>query len=209
MNEMLAKKVRDQVGKPLFSKVYGRFSQRLLNFPASIKHHHAEQGGYLRHISEVIYFCEYLMNDQYPIDTIMMIKLAFIHDLDKLERYKIDTEPPTTKQLNYARGLDIFIEENECKNSLSTKIDNKKNGLNNPIQRYGYVDKLVADESAMVVQICMDLGIPLIHEEVHALCCHHGGWSAAAQKGQMSPMATILHCADLMSTNLMGNKNVD
>ena len=191
------------VSPEVFNPVIDAYDKEFRKFPASVKHHHCESGGYLRHVYEVLTLCRG-MNDKL-CDSKSLMKVAFLHDLDKLERYEIDPEMPTKRQVDYARSLGIILDPKDSKSSVGTKIDNKKNGTNKPVQYYRYKEKLAADESAMVVRMCMELGIPLTHEEVHAISCHHGGWSALGQKGvKMSPMATILHCADLISANILG-----
>ena len=210
----------DEVGKiveaKLFDSVYKKYRDEMGSFPASIRHHHCASGGYIRHIWEVLKLCDDLVSslgwkDGMDMPGFMrqaLIKLAFIHDLDKLERYEIDPESPTPKQVKYAISLHIpIIMEKESKSSLSCKINNKVNGLDDPIQYYRYKDKLVADESAMVVMICMENGIELTKEDIHCLSYHHGGWSNVGQRGgKMSPMACILHCADLMSAQILGDQ---
>lgn len=205
--------IQRMLGGETFSRVNEEYYEQLLTFPGSIRHHHSESGGYIRHICEVMDFCKMMTNNfQIPrfSDHELLLKLAFIHDLDKLERYELDPEMPTKKQITYAESLGIVIDEKDCKSSLSTKIDNKKNKLNKPIQYFRYKDKLPADDSARVVRICMELGIPLTDDDVHAISCHHGGWANVLQKGGiLSPTATILHCADLMSTQILGDLRED
>lgn len=196
------KEVEGLVGDNLFSRVYTKYGLEMTDYPAAIKHHHTERGGYIRHIWEVLTIGEYI--NQEHVNPECFIKLAFIHDLDKLERYEPDTEAPTAAQVKYAKSLGIEIKTIDTKSSLSTKIDNKKNGLNNPIQYYCYREKLVVDESAKVCQMCCQLGIELTDADLHCLATHHGGWSDAGKRGSLSPMATILHCADLMSARILG-----
>ena len=207
--------VKKLVGDELFEKVAKKYPLELRTFPASTKLHHAEVGGYIRHVWEVINFCSDLTDnlanyqmevgdrtEKFNIDT--LIKLAFIHDLDKLTRYELDPEEPTAKQCNYARTLGIEVVINDCKSSLSCKIDNKKNGKNNFVSYYRYRDQPAIGETARVVIMCLELGISLNEDEVHCIEYHHGGWSNIA-KAPMSPMACILHCADLMSAKILGN----
>ena len=199
------KEVEGIVGSGLFRKIQNKYFVEMENFPAAIKHHHAEKGGYIRHIYEVINFClelSRLANLSFDVD--VLLRIAFIHDLDKLERYEIDNEAPTAAQVKYAINLGVSRTAEDSKSSISTKIDNKKNGLNNPIQYYRYRELLVIDESAKVTQMCGKLGIELTDEDIHCLSTHHGGWSDAGKRGSLSPMATILHCADLMSARILG-----
>lgn len=209
------KEVTDIVGLHIFAPVFGKYQKEMETFPAAIKHHHAEVGGYIRHVWEVIRFCgeltevveghQILIKDNVKkLDYKALIKIAFLHDLDKLERYELDPENPTKAQVKYAMDLGIPITSEDSKSSLSTKIDNKKNGIDKPISYYRYRDIMVIDESAKVCQMCQQLGIDLSDEDIHCLATHHGGWSDAGKRGTLSPMATILHCADLMSTKIMG-----
>lgn len=175
--------------------------------PASIKHHHAEKGGYARHISEVMQYCYNMFSEIIPASErnfalSSLLLAAFIHDLDKVFRYQVDSESPTEKQLSYASSLGVEILDIDSKASISTKIDNKKNNKNDPIQYYTYADNpFPAEETAMVLQICMGYDIVLTKEEVHAIAMHHGGWALLAKQGNsnMTNMATTLHCSDLMS----------
>ena len=175
------------------------YEKEISIFPASIKWHHTEQGGYIRHVYEVM---QYVIQLGYP----QLVRLAFLHDVDKLERYQIDTEKPTGPQLKYAQSLGILIEPIDSKTSVSVKINNAKNNLNDPIQYFTYREVPAMDEAANVMRICSNFDIKFNLEDVHCLCCHHGGWSHAGQRGGLSPLATILHCADLMSTNINGKE---
>lgn len=190
----------------LMSKVDIHFKDQLKAFPASIRHHHSETCGYLRHVYEVMNIAANILeNIGFGVSYDSLMRVAFLHDLDKLERYELDPEKPTVKQIKYAESLGIYIEDNDSKSSLSTKIDNKKTGDKKPIQYYRYREKLGVDDSAAVVHICMEIGIKLSKEEVHAICFHHGGWADIARRdSKMSPMAVILHCADLLSAKIYG-----
>ena len=43
-------------------------------------------------------------------------------------------------------------------------------------------------------------GLFLTDEQLHAVTFHHGGWSEFVKYGSdMSPLATVLHCADMLS----------
>ncbi len=210
------KEVKDIVDAYTFNQTMNKYQTELETFPASTRFHHCEIGGYIRHVWEVIDFCRNLIKDLVDtqmkigefteIDVDALIRIAFLHDLDKLERYELDPENPTKAQVKYAIDLGIRVDSEDSKSSLSTKIDNKKNGLDKPICYFRYKDQLVVDESAKVCQMCQKLGIELSNEDIHCLACHHGGWSEAGKRGTLSPMATILHCADLMSTKILGDK---
>lgn len=198
----------------LFRQVAERFAVEIRTFPAAIKHHHAEVGGYARHIWETMTFCVGLSESIASVDGLdrssfgmydmgVLMRLAFLHDIDKLTRYELDPEEPTAAQVKYAKQLGCNITTNDCKSSLSTKIDNMKNGVHNPIQYYRYKDQLALEETARVVMLCAELDIVLTEEQIHCICYHHGGWSGIANR-DMSPMACVLHCADLMSAKVLG-----
>jgi hypothetical protein len=202
--------LKNIVPADLFCAVAEKYFDELRDFPAAIKHHHVEKGGYSRHIYEVVSFAKIIFNNvavslgTFDFTLESLIKVAFLHDIDKLERYEFSSEDPTPAQVNYARSLCITIESYDTKSTLSTKIDNKKNKKNTPLQYFKYRDGIPpADESARVMRICQDIGVSLTDEEMSAVCCHHGGWSAAAANG-MTQMATLLHCADLMSAKITG-----
>lgn len=180
------------------------YGETLNTMPASVKHHHVEQGGWARHSLEVAINAAYLARNWLTgLTEARLFQLCVVHDLDKLERYEVDPEPPTEAQLKYARGLGVVIDKFDSKTSMSTKIDNAKNNLNNPIHLFRYrQDLLPTDESALVVSKLADFGIALTPEELHALCCHHGGWSAVMKErghGSMSTLAVVLHAADMLS----------
>lgn len=190
------------------AKIIETYGAQFANHPAAIRHHHTEVGGYMRHIYEVMMIVSNLAK-QHGCDAAQMVKLAFIHDVDKLERYELDDEPPTGPQAKYARSLGVEITGKDSKASITVKIDNAKNGTDKPIQYYRYKDIPTADEAARVVRICAQNGMLLTDAEVHCISCHHGGWSDAGQRGNMSPEATLLHCADLISAKIYVLKGMD
>jgi len=169
--------------------------------PASTRYHHSWEGGYLQHVFEVMTYAEQFAPDDADFDLPQLIFLAYIHDLDKVYRYKYDTDPPSDKQISYARSLGCGIKPQYSKSVVSTMIDNAKNNTNKPIRPFTFVDKPRCDESAKVVQLLMLESICLSDEELHALAAHHGGWNnAGINAGDMTETACLLHCADLVST---------
>jgi len=61
------------------------------------------------------------------------------------------------------------------------------------------------DDSAKVAMMCAEFGILLTDVHLEALAMHHGGWSANSSR-TMTPLAVILHSADLMSTYITNHK---
>jgi hypothetical protein len=63
-----------------------------------------------------------------------------------------------------------------------------------------------------VARECARFGIWLTDEHLHAVSCHHGGWASLLSsvhtfvRGPLSPLATIVHCADLCSANILGDR---
>jgi hypothetical protein len=159
---------------------------------------------------EVMTIADYLtsLGGRYaPKERTRLMRLAFLHDVDKLERYEIDPEKPTAAQAKYAADLGIKLTPEDSKSTVSVKIDNCKNKLDAPLRYFRYRPGIPpADEAARVVRISAAHGLLLDDEDVHAISCHHGGWSDAGKRGSMSPVATLLHCADLMSANLYGKE---
>ena len=146
----------------------------------------------MRHVWEVLTWCDRLGAPDW------VKKVAFVHDIDKLERYMLDPEPATAKQINYAAQLGIVYTKEDGKSSLSCKIDNAKGGTRE-ISYYVYRKGIPSmDESANVVRICAELGWVMDVRDISLVSCHHGGWSAAGNR-EMSAEATLLHCADLLS----------
>ena len=213
--DIMNEDIRFMLEKHLTIEDYGHcmnlayvYKSQFMSHPAAIRWHHAEVGGYMRHVYEVMTIVLKL-SAEYGCDAAQMVKLAFIHDVDKLERYELDDEPPTGPQAKYARSLGVEITGKDSKASITVKIDNAKNGTNKPIQYYRYKDIPVADEAARVVRICAENGMILTDDEVHCISCHHGGWSDAGQRGSLSAEATLLHCADLISARVYGLKGMD
>ena len=106
-----------------------------------------------------------------------VILVAFIHDLEKLDKYKKNqTYEPDRK---YEKGY------------RETEFN------------YNY-DKATMNDTAQVVRLCAKHGIELNDNHLNAITMHHGGWSLD-NKGGMGPLAVILHSADLISANLFKN----
>jgi len=189
-----------------------------LEMPASVGEHHAFIGGYAVHVDEVvanilkIRAVSNLPEDMLPPVSDCVIA-AYDHDIDKLlMRYERDTEEPTQAQLGhyYVKNGTIRVFADETKSTLSKKIDAAVNGQPQPIReeltwhRYRK-DARNMDDSAAVLFLCGKHGLGGINEDiVHAISLHHGGWAPLAQantKIRLSRLATLLHCADLLSAS--------
>jgi hypothetical protein len=159
----------------------------IASVPASVKYHHNWTGGYQDHVRQVIehalamydrFFSEEmscptcgkgkLIQRDCGFNRDDVILVAYIHDLDKLFRYKKLDKPKDGREWDYARAPSY-------------------------------------DESAKVAVMCAQSGILLEDKHLEALAMHHGGWSANPNR-DMSPLAVIIHSADLMSTYITNRK---
>lgn len=185
----------------------------MLLLPSSIKYHHAYPGGYIVHVKETVEGMVNLMGI-YPgaiTDTDEAIVVAAVHDLDKLSRYVPETpekDPPTDKQVSYAKTLGISLTGKETKAIISSKIDAKKNGGDPDEFTIGfkYSDMLPMESSGYVVRGCAKYGIMLSDVAINAITFHHGGWAeyqlAYQRNNEIAPLGILLHMADLASARL-------
>jgi 23S rRNA maturation-related 3'-5' exoribonuclease YhaM len=183
----------------LREKLWGmhtHLKERIVYWPASKKHHHAWVGGYADHVREVMMlaihsyqnvnaYCETLPVN--PLDFTLddVILVAYVHDLDKLYRYKDMPEGDYRRQAKYGG-----------------QIWEVADGITYP------------DESAKVTQLCALQGIVLTDAQIEAVSHHHGGWSCnlsspyayMSDGSGMTKFSTLIHGADLMSGYIFGRK---
>lgn len=74
------------------------------------------------------------------------------------------------------------------------KINKYVDHGNRFLWNYGRID---VNDTADVVNILSRYGIYLNDIQLNALTFSHGGWSV--DRGKMKPLATIVHCADILS----------
>lgn len=55
------------------------------------------------------------------------------------------------------------------------------------------------NDDAKIVSILSEFGIKFESKHLNALTFSHGGWSI--DRGKMEPLATLIHCADILSLN--------
>lgn len=168
--------------KPLL-KLYNDIEEQMKSIPAAIRWHHSEIGGFYRHTKEVIEIALSFYNvlkQDFERRLILeddVILVAFIHDLEKLDKYKFnnDYDPGRKWEKGYKETQFTFN-----------------------------YDKIDMDDVAQVVRYCYRYGIELKDIHLNAITYHHGGWSIDP-KGKLTPLAVLLHSADLMSTNMFRN----
>lgn len=206
---------------------HDKVAEQACDMPASIKFHHAYVGGYATHIYEVTFNGLMISNILRPTFTAEVSKAmsasdvviaAYVHDLDKLFwRYRRGGEPPTQPQLKLANTKGIPISAHETKQTISDKIAAVMNGHPIPsddeLSWHERIPNIPAiDDSASVLFLCNEHGLTGITRGIlHAITLHHGGWAplpASGEKVAMSPLATVLHSADILSANAQ-NGNID
>jgi hypothetical protein len=201
-------------GYGVLMKIHNENKEAMMEFPAAVKHHHSYQGGYIVHVNEVMMAVDALIEGGFDMGMVQpgkAILAAYVHDFDKLERYeRLPHEDPSEKQIEAAKKNGIAIEENESKRSLSIKLGNKFDGTNNPIEHFRYRQNngYGFDETAKVQQMLVKYGLALPDDVLHAVTMHHGGYAIHADEFHMnmSPMATILNMADMVSSKLWSER---
>ena len=176
------KKITNEKYRNSLLKLYADIELILKAMPAAIRWHHSEEGGLYRHTKEVINIALDIYNDlradlkKRAITENDVILVAFVHDLEKMIKYK--------KNKHY-------------------KPDRKyEKGYKETAFVYNY-DKIDMNDTAHIVRLCARYGIVLSDIHLNALTYSHGGWSV--DKGKLRPLATILHAADLISSSLYKN----
>lgn len=200
-------------GFKLLMKIHTKKKQDMLKFPAAIKQHHAYEGGYIVHVNEVMMIVREMLKSGFGMDMVdpsKAILAAYVHDLDKLERYEsAPHEDPSDKQLDLANRIGIEIPKGVSKKNIGILISNKLDEKDNPLEffRYRRKDGYNFDETAKVQQMLVSYGLPLPDDVLHAVTMHHGGYAVHAKEFhmKMSPMATLLNAADMISSKIMSN----
>ena len=176
------KKITSQKYRDPLLKLYADIELILKAMPAAIRWHHDEEGGLYRHTKEVISIALDIYNflradlKKRAITENDVILVAFVHDLEKMTKYKKNKnyEPDRKYEKGYKETRFVFN-----------------------------YDKIDMNDTAQVVRLCARYEIFLSDSQLNALTYAHGGWSV--DKGELKPLATILHAADLISSSLYKN----
>jgi hypothetical protein len=217
--EVMLNRIPDVKTRDLYVTFHRVHREKALSLPASVKHHHSWPGGYAVHIWEV------MTNLKDILHGVMLpkgmgftatdsITSSYVHDLDKLlYRYEEGGEPPSPAQLKLARDKGVPVDANDTKAIVSLKLDNALQGT--PLDlarlpRHQYRKKaLEMEDGAIVAWLCAQHSLPLTEQALHAVCVHHGGFSALARTTRdldVQPLGCFLHTADYMSSNVqLGN----
>jgi len=176
------KKITSEKYRTPLLKLYADIELVLKAMPAAIRWHHSEEGGLYRHTNEVISIALDIYN---PLKADLkkraiiendVIIVAFTHDLEKTIKYKKNKGYEPNRKYEKGYKETAFL--------------------------YNY-DKIDMNDTAYVVQLCARYGIFFTDSHLNALTYSHGGWSV--DKGELKPLATILHAADLISSSLYKN----
>lgn len=203
----------NDAGYKLLMKMHTDNKGDMIMFPAAIKHHHNYAGGYIVHVNEVMMAMDGLLEAGFDVGQVnrgQAMLAAYLHDLDKLERYEnLPFEKPTERQIETCKKHGIVIEEGESKRNVSIKIGNKFDGTDKPPEYFRFKQNggHGFDETAKVQQMLVPYGLALPNEVLHAITMHHGGYAVHADEFymNMSPMATLLNMADMVSSKIWSN----
>ena len=158
-------------------KLYESVLEEFIYWPASVRYHHNTQGGLDQHTEEVIYAGLKIFKaceDEFRKRLVTESDVVFIGFIHDLE-----------KLTKYVVNKD-YVEDEFKPNVYEFKYNYKK---------------IDCHDSSKVVNLCAKYGITLTEKQLNALCYHHGGW--AKDQGQLGPLATLMHMADLMSVNVI------
>lgn len=190
--EMLAL-IQDTQRRDAVIELYQKVEKWMDEYPAAVRHHHWWAGGYRDHVGQVMnnalalydhlkqQEADYGLTGKIDFGLDSLIICAFLHDFDKIGRY---------------RKTDF------------SKDKWKKNRMPFEYNKETYS----TEEAATVVARAAQHGLHLTDYEIHALSLAHGGWSDIMQRNfqpKMHPLAVVLHCADLLSGHIMGQRQPD
>lgn len=197
--------------------------------PASTKHHYNEPGGLAAHSWNVFTMLKAnndLLGNMYPEDTIRICGL--LHDICKIDYYAIDTDPPTTAQLNYlktlaGRAYHDVPQAHMTKGYVSELINYYKNGgETKPEFKFTYKvqDKFPighGEKSVILIASRMEITVPeALAVRWHMLAfdagIHFSYPSGYPFKQAMNdhPLVTMLAAADLAASNILeSDKDID
>lgn len=197
-------------------QLHDKYSALICTQAGSAAKHHWWVGGYVQHVCEVCENVEWLgpsaaLTEE---EQELLSVAAYLHDFDKLWKYERESDPPTPKQLHYARGLGCVLDPNETKASISLKIEAAKEGAVSSappvIRPFRYIkDALAFNGTAKIQAVVASVGLVLPDLVLHAITFHHGGWSEPymthpTYSPTMHPVAVVLHIADLWSSHILG-----
>jgi hypothetical protein len=179
-----------------YREFHEKYEEQALTLPASVKHHHAWPGGYAVHVWEVMKNLQAMIHGLQIAQALNnftredWICASFVHDLDKL-LYRYEIDPDAGRPAAWSQVKD----GEPVKRSL---------GQYDSHHRYRH-GALEFEDGAIVMKLCSDHGLKLSEQALHAVCVHHGGFSALARTRHnldVEPLGVLLHCADYVSSSI-------
>lgn len=173
--------IEDKDLREKIKSIYLDLRANMEYYPASTKYHHKDFGGHGDHTAQVMELSINIYNSLKEscadFNLDDVILVAFVHDLDKLWRYQ--------------------------------QIKERKEG--GPIFEYKELE-VPYDEYSKTIAECFRRGLELKDIHIEAIDHHHGGWAQDLssvynyRSKNIGKLATILHCADMLSCSLWGGK---
>lgn len=180
IEQMLEVIVDDKLRGQL-QKLYKENAEKMKQLPASVKYHHAYVGGYHDHVQQIMYY-----------------GMRIHKFMDKVS--KLDCSQDDVIFLCFIHDhdkLERYIQDGEI-----------KGGDRKGEMKFAKALDFTIDPYAKVISMLAKEGIFLTDEQQHALCYQSGGWSEFAKwDSDMSALATILHCADMLSSKITPSKD--
>lgn len=172
----LLEEIKNKRLKKKLLSLWASLENRFREMPASVKFHHNYRGGLYDHTKEVI---------QIALQLYDAFKNNFVAN---------GVSQDDVILISFSHDLD----------KINKYIKNKK--------RFGYNyhefvwndSRIDTNDTAEVVNILGQYGINLDGNQLNALSFSHGGWSV--DRGKMGTLATLIHCADILSLALEEKK---
>ena len=176
----LLNEIQEEKTRKTMLHIFEDVKKELFEKPAAVKYHHNDAGGFGRHVKEVMNFALVQFDnnpDIFKCTRDDVIVAAFVHDFNKVDCYE---EAKERDKVRYGRKF------------------SKKKGI-------------WINESVKTVKLLFEYGYFPSEHILNAICLHHGSWSVDVSSpygyvssGDFTPLAILLHTADLLSSHIMG-----
>lgn len=186
--------MRELINKHLTNETLKKACEELLNYPeflewpASLGHHHAYDGGLLVHTREVVDYCLQIskINFKKSPDKEILVAAALWHDLAKIWDYSFvkGCSPPADYKYSLAKQEGLFIEGYWVQSEYQNRIHH----INGSCAEF--------TSAAMLHRVDRKT----IQRVQHAILAHHGpnrDWGSPVKP--ISVEALVLHQADNLS----------
>jgi len=178
----MLEQIQDELPKTRLLKLHSDILTEMQTMPSSVRYHHKWGGGMYQHVEEVMKNALEIYDlhpEYYDCTRDDVIIVTYVHDFDKLDRYTYSQDE--WKKKKFDQDFDY-----------------------NP-------SYIVMNQTARTVQICAEYGLILSDKIINAISFHHGGWAPdlssvfpTAQSSAMMPLAILIHCADIISSQIQG-----